>query len=152
MTSPHQKAAQMLAAAADLLDQGQTVNRLSIALTAIGLGVLLVPMVPLSQATQPTAALVAVLGVIQLAFATRVAIAAARFRRLAEDSAAERLDISAYDAAMVSMKFMTTKQAGKPIGRRFELARKLFYAQAASFGLQVVTAIVGSGLAYFNTF
>ena len=53
----------MLAAAADLLDQGQTVNRLSIALTAIGLGVLLVPMVPLSDATQPTAAIVAVLGV-----------------------------------------------------------------------------------------
>jgi hypothetical protein len=151
MTSPHQKAAQMLAAAADLLDQGQTVNRLSIALTAIGLAVLLVPMVPISQATQPTAAIVAILGVVELVFAARVAIGAARFRRLAEDSAAERLDIAAYDSALVALKFMTVKQVGKPIGRRFDLARKLFFAQAAAFGLQVVTAIVGSMLAFFNT-
>ena len=63
----------MLAAAADLLDQGQIVNRLSIALTAIGLGVLLIPMLPASDATQPTAAIVAVLGVIELFFAARVA-------------------------------------------------------------------------------
>jgi hypothetical protein len=152
MTSPHQKAAQMLAAAADLLDQGQTVNRLSIALTAIGLGVLLVPMIPVSDATQPTAAIVAIVGIVELVFAARVAVHAARFRRLAEDSAAERLDIAAYDQAMVSMKFMTAKQAGKPIGRRYELARKLFYVQVASFGLQVVAAIGGSMIGYFNAF
>ena len=40
MASAHQRAAQMLAAAADLLDQGQIVNRLSIAVTAIAVAIL----------------------------------------------------------------------------------------------------------------
>jgi len=142
----------MLAAAADLLDQGQTVNRLSVALTAIGLGVLLVPMVPLSPATQPTAAIVGLIGIVELAISTRVAVAAARFRRLSEDAAAERLDIASYDEAMVAMKFMPVKQAGKPIGRRFDTARQLFYAQIGAFGLQVAAAIAGAALAYFAAF
>ena len=119
----------MLAAAADLLDQGQTVNRLSIALTAIGLGVLLIPMIPASDATQPTAAIVAILGMAELFFATRVAISAAQFRRLAEDALAERLDIAAYDAALVALKFIKVKQAGKPIGRRLDFARRFLFVQ-----------------------
>lgn len=140
----------MLAASADLLDQGQTVNRLSIAVTAIGLGVLLVPMLPTSDATQPTAALVAILGVIELFFASRVAVSAARFRRMAEDAAAERLDIAAFDSALVALKVMPTKQAGRPISRRFDFARNLLYWQIAVFALQVVVAIAGSTAGYFS--
>ena len=85
----------MLAAAADLLDQGQIVNRLSIAVTAIAIAILLLPMLPPSEATLPTAAIVAVVGLIELAVAMRVSLDAALFRRLAEDAAAERLDVAA---------------------------------------------------------
>ncbi len=150
MTTPHYKAAQMLAAAADILDQGQTVNRLSIALTAIGLGVLLIPMIPASDATQPTAAIVAVLGVVELFLAMRVAISAAQFRRLGEDAAAERLDISAYDAALVALKLTSVKHVGRPIGRRLDFARRFLAAQTVIFVLQAVVSIAGSMIVYFN--
>ena len=140
----------MLAAAADILDQGQIVNRLSIALTAIGLGVLLIPMIPASDATQPTAAIVAVLGIAELFLAMRVAVAAAQFRRLAEDAAAERLDISAYDAALVALKLTSVKQAGKPIGWRLDFARRFLAAQTVIFVLQAAVAIAGSMIVYFN--
>lgn len=143
MTSTHQKAAQMFAAAADLLDQAQIVNRISIAATAIGLGVLLVPMVPASEATQPAAATVAVLGVVELFLAGKVALSAAQFRRLANDAAAERLDIAAFDAALVALKFVTPIKAGRPITRRFTLARRFMFAQIAVFVLQVAAAIAG---------
>jgi hypothetical protein len=152
MTSPPQKAAQMLAVAADLLDQGQTVNRLSIALTAIGLGVLLIPMVPASDATQPTAAVVALVGIVELFLAMRVATSAAQFRRLADDASTERLDIAAYDAALAALKFVRVKQKqpGKPIGRRIEVARLFLVAQVGVFVLQVAVAIAGSMTIYFN--
>jgi hypothetical protein len=152
MNNPHQRAAQMLAAAADLLDQGQSVNRLSIALTAIGLGVLLIPMLPASDATQPTAAIVAVLGVIELFFAARVSMNASQFRRLADDAASERLDIAAFDAALVALKLSSVKQAGKPVGRRLDFARRYLVAQILVFVLQVAVAIAGSMSVYFNAF
>ncbi len=150
MTTPHYKAAQMLAAAADILDQGQTVNRLSVALTAIGLGVLLIPMIPASDATQPTAAIVAVIGVVELFLAARVGIAAAQFRRLAEDANAERLDIAAYDAALVQLKLSSEKNASRPISQRLTIARRFLIVQSALFVLQAVVAIAGSMLVYFN--
>jgi hypothetical protein len=150
MTNPHQKAAQMLAASAEFLDQGQPVNRLSITLTAIGLGVLLIPMVPASEATQPTAALVVLLGLVELYFSSRVAIAAAQFKRLAEDALAARLDIAGFDAALVSLKLSSVKQASRPVGRRLDLARRFLFAQVAFFVLQVAVALAGSLLVYFS--
>jgi hypothetical protein len=148
MTSTHQRAAQMFAAAADLLDLGQLVNRLSVVGTAIGLGVLLIPMVPTSSATQPTAAAVTVLGIVELILAARVALSAAQFHRLADDAAAERLDVAAFDAALMTLKFMRTKKAGQPIPKRFTGARRFLIAQAIMLLLQVIVAI-GGGLELF---
>lgn len=142
----------MFAAAADLLDQGQAVNRLSIAVTAIGLGVLLIPMIPASAATQPTAIVVAVLGVVELFLAGRVAISAGQFRRLAEDAAAERLDIAAFDAALIALKFVSTRSAGLPITRRFAFARRLLIVQTILFVLQVAAAIGGAAIPFFTGF
>ena len=133
MTSPHQRAAQMLAAAADLLDQGQSVNRLSIALTAIGLGVLLIPMLPASDATQPTAAIVAILGVIELFFAARVAIERGAVppacgRRRLGTPRHRRLRRRARRAEVQSVE-----AGGKPIGRRLDFARRYLVAQILRF-------------------
>jgi hypothetical protein len=150
MTSPHQKAAQMLAAAADLLDQGQIANRLSIALTAIALGVLLIPMFPASDTMQPTAAVVVILGMAELFLAMRVAIGAAQFRRLAGDAAAERLDIAAYDAALAALSFVKPRRTGQPLGTRLDMARLFLAAQIVVFVLQVVVAVAGSMTVYFT--
>ena len=59
------------------------------------------------RATQPTAVAVAIFGVVELYLAGRVAFNAAQFRRLANDAAAERLDIAAFDAALIALKFIT---------------------------------------------
>jgi hypothetical protein len=140
----------MLAAAADLLDQGQIVNRLSIAVTAIAVAILLLPMLPPSEATLPTAAAVAVLGVAELAVAVRVSLDAALFRRLANDAAAERLDVAAFDAAMLALKLMRPGKAGQPVAKRFAGARRLLVLQGATLFLQTLAAIAGAGAMYFN--
>ena len=150
MTSAHQRAAQMLAAAADLLDQGAIINRLSIAVTVVAIAILLLPMLPPSEATLPTAALVALFGIAQLAVALRVSLDAALFRRLANDAAAERLDVGAFDAAMLALKLMRSGKAGQPIAKRFAGARRLLVIQGAVLVLQVVAAIVGGSAVYFN--
>ena len=140
----------MLAAAADLLDQGQIVNRLSIAVTAIALAILLLPMLPPSEATLPTAALVALVGVIELFMAVRVSLDAALFRRLALDAQAERLDVAAFDAAMLALKLMSPGKAGQPIAKRFAGARRLLIIQGATLLLQVIAAVVGASAIVFN--
>lgn len=140
----------MLAAAADLLDQGQIVNRLSIAVTAIAIAVLLLPMLPASEATLPTAAIVAMFGVAELLIAMRVGLDAALFRRLANDAAEERLDVAAFDAALLALKLMSPGRAGLPIARRFAGARRLLIVQGAALFLQVVAAIAGGSAIYFN--
>jgi hypothetical protein len=150
MASAHQRAAQMLAAAADLLDQGVIVNRLSIALTAIAIGVLLLPILPPSEATLPTAAIAAVFGVAELMIAMRVSLDAALFRRLANDAAAERLDVAAFDAAMLALKLMRAGQAGQPIAKRFAGARRLLVVQAIALLLQVATAVAGAAAIFFE--
>jgi hypothetical protein len=150
MASAHQRAAQMLAAAADLLDQGTIVNRLSIAVTAIAIGILLLPILPPSEATLPTAAVVAALGMIELMIAMRVSLDAALFRRLANDAAAERLDVAAFDAAMLALKLMRAGQAGQPVAKRFAGARRLLVIQGAALFLQVAAAVAGGAAIYFN--
>ena len=150
MASAHQRAAQMLAAAADLLDQGQILNRLSIAVTAIAIAILLLPMLPPSEATLPTAALVAVFGFAELMIAMRVGLDAALFRRLANDAAGERLDVAAFDAAMLALKLMSAGKAGQPIAKRFAGARRLLIVQGATLFLQVAAAIAGGSAIYFN--
>jgi hypothetical protein len=140
----------MLAAAADLLDQGAIVNRLSIAVTVAAIAILLLPMLPPSEATLPTAAIVALFGIAELAVALRVSLDAALFRRLANDAAAERLDVGAFDAAMLALKLMRAGKAGQPIAKRFAGARRLLVIQGAVLVAQVIAAIVGASAIYFN--
>ena len=54
---------------------------------------------------------------------------------------AERLDVAAFDAAMLALKLMSAGKAGQPIAKRFAGARRLLIIQAAMLLLQVAAAI-----------
>jgi hypothetical protein len=140
MTSDDQKPAQMLAAAADLLDQGRSAHRLSLALTAIAVAVLLLPAF---QVSTLAAVIIAIAGVIEFIFATRVHFDAALFRRLANDAAADRLDLSAFDAAMTALKLLPAGKAGRPIEKRVAGAKLLLALQGAALLVQVGVAAAG---------
>jgi hypothetical protein len=107
-------------------------------------------MLPPSEATLPTAAVVALFGVVELLIAMRVSLDAALFRRLANDAAGERLDVASFDAAMLALKLMRAGQAGQPIAKRFAGARRLLVIQEAALLLQVVASIGGGAAIYFN--
>jgi hypothetical protein len=140
----------MLAAAADLLDQGQIVNRLSLAVTAIAVGVLLLPVFPASVATVPTAVAVAVIGLVELFLAIRVSFDAQIFRRLADDATQGRLDIEACDAALVGLRFMPVRKAGRPVAKRMANAKRLLFFQGGAFGVQILAAIAGGSAVFWN--
>lgn len=146
MTSAHQKAAQMLAAAADLLDQGQIVNRLSIAVTAIAIAVMLLPVFPASGAFVPAAALVTIAGLAEILLAIRVGFDAALFRRMANDATAERLDLSAVDNALVGLRLMAAEDAGRTLAHRFAGAKRFLILQGVAMLIQAVLAIAAGAL------
>lgn len=150
MKSTHQKAAQMLAAVADLLDQGQIVNRLSIAVTAIGTAVLLVPVFPASSAFIPTGVVVVIVGLVELALAVRISLDAALYRRLAADAAADRLDEPAAEATLVALRIFPARNAALPIPQRVMRAKRLIVMQGATLLLQVAAAIGGALLMFLE--
>lgn len=150
MTDTPQKAAQMLAAVADLLDQGQVVNRLSIAISAIAAAVLLVPVFPASTAFIPTAILVLLVGLVELVLAMRVSLGAALYRRLAADAATDRLDEPAAEAALVALRIFPAKKAALPIPQRVMRAKRLLLMQSAMLFIQVVVAIGGAGAMFME--
>lgn len=140
----------MLAAAADVLDQGQIVNRLSLAVTAIAVGVLLLPVFPASGATVPTATVVALIGLAEIFLATRISLNAALLRRLAEDAAEDRLDVNAFDSALLALKLVPAGKAGQPIARRFVSTRRLIVWQGVALAIQMVAAIIGGTAVFWN--
>jgi hypothetical protein len=140
----------MLAAAADLLDQGQIVNRLSLAVTAIAIAVLLLPVFPASPATVPTAMVVALIGLAELLLALRVSLNAALLRRLANDAAEDRLDVNAFDSALLALKLTPAGGVGQPIAKRFAGTRRLLVWQGAALALQVLVAIAGGASVFLD--
>ena len=140
----------MLAASADLLDQGQLVHRLSLPLTAIAVGVLLLPVFPTSIALIPTAIGVAAIGLAELFLAIRVALDAQLFRRLAHDAAEDRLDVDACDAALQALRLMPARRAGQPVAKRMIGAKHLLMWQIAALLVQVVVATIGAAAVFFN--
>ena len=140
MTSAYRKSAEMLATAADLLDQGEIVHRLSLSLTVLAGAILLVPLLAVMA---PVAILAALAGLAESALAGRVRFDAALFRRAAADAAADRFDMASFDAALVTLRLMPAGKAGRPIETRFHGARRLFVLQIASLVVQV--AIIAAG-------
>jgi hypothetical protein len=150
MTSTHQKAAQTFAAAADFLDQGQPINRLSIAVTVIALAALLLPVFPASPAMIPIALAVAVVGFVELFVAMRVAFDAALFRRLAGDASDDRLDVGASDQALMALRLLPFGKASPSIFKRLSTAKRFLFAQSAALCVQAALAVAGSALVFFE--
>ena len=148
MPSPNKQAAHMLAAATDLLEQGRSLNRLSVAITAIAVGVMLVPDF---AGTTPVTALVALAGVVELFFASRVRFDGRLFSRLATDAADDRLDLAAFDAALTALRLMPEGQVDRRIADRFLAARRLLLLQALALGAQIAIAVLGA-LFYYMSF
>ncbi len=140
----------MLAAAADLLDQGQIVNRLSLAVTAIAVAVLLLPVFPASQATVPTAIVVALIGMVEIYLASRVNLNATLLRRLADDATAGHLDVAAFDSALLALRLTPSGGAGQPIARRFAGTRRLLIWQGVAAVAQIIAAIIGGSAVFFS--
>jgi hypothetical protein len=149
MTTSNRQSAQMLATAADFLAQGRSVNRLSLAITAIALAVLLVP--PFAAAALG-AAIVVIFGVAELFCALRVSFDAALFRRLADEAADDRLDLTTFDNALRALRLMRARKTGQRIGDRFARARRLLIAQGVAVFLQLVTAMVTGLFNYWAQF
>ncbi len=140
----------MLGAAADLLDQGQIVNRLSLALTAIAVAVLLLPIFPASLATVPTATIVALIGLPELLLAARVGFNAQLFRRLSRDAAEGRLDVEACDGALQALRITLVRKTTRPVTKRMAGAKRLLVWQTAILLLQIAAAVAGGSLGFWG--
>jgi hypothetical protein len=134
----------MLAAVADLLDQGQIVHRLSVALTAIAAAVLLVPLFPAPTAFIPVAIVVVVAGIAEIFIAVRIGLDAALFRRMAADAAAGQLDAAAYDNAVQALRLIPLPWSAKPIPKRVVGAKRFILFQIAALMVQFAAAIAGA--------
>lgn len=144
VTDPRHKASLLLAGIADLLDQGQIMNRLSIAVTAIGAGVLLIPIFPASTAFVPMGIIVVAVGLIELLVAMRISLDAAIFRRFAAEAAADRVDMEAFDATLRVFRPVSGKGSDRPLSKRLSAAKRLLTVQALLLFLQLVIAALGA--------
>ena len=144
VTNPHHKAALLLAGIADLLDQGQIMNRLCIAVTGIGAAVLLVPFFPASAAFIPTGLLVVLFGLVELFVAMRISLDAAIFRRFAAEASADRLDMEAFDATLGVFRPLSGKREDRPLSKRLAGAKRLLAIQAAALIVQLAVAALGA--------
>jgi hypothetical protein len=136
---------QMLAIAADLLDQGSRLDRLSRILTLgglaglAGIGVLGVWPGLLCGA-------VALAGLVEFYLATRVAFDAALFRRLA--TAMDGPDWPSFDAAMIRLGLLPAAKAGRAAEARISGAVRLLRMQAVALIVQMILlgALAASGV------
>jgi hypothetical protein len=133
------------AAAADLLDQGATINRLSRPLTIAALIGLIVGLgVELGALLVAGLLLVTLAGLAETYLAIRTGFDAKLFRRLAEgnDSAACRLD-----AALVELGVLTRSNPECTIEQRASSARRLLVLQGSALVLQVAVVLLATALA-----
>jgi hypothetical protein len=136
----------LLASAAALLDQGRGVDRLSRAVTAAALIILLV----LPFAARPSwhlaagIALVALAGLIEAYLAIRVGFDAALFRQIASGPT---VDFAAMDAALNRLGLLPARKLGRPAQPRIAGARRLLALQVSAFAVQVLLAFGCTGLA-----
>jgi hypothetical protein len=138
----------LLCCAAALLDQGRTIDRLSRPLTATALiGVLVYPTIIglASWILVGFAILVALAGLAEAYFATRVGFDAALFHQLA--SAPEAPDFAGTDAALTQLGLLPAAKRGRPTEARVAGARRLFGFQILALVVQVLSVLVGACVA-----
>ena len=137
----------MAAAAADLLDQGATINRLSRPLTIAALIGLIVGLgVELGALLVAGLLLVTLAGLAETYLAIRTDFDAKLFRRLAEsnDSAAT---LGRLDAALIELGVLTKSNPERAIEQRASSARRLLVLQGSALVLQVAVVLLATALA-----
>jgi len=138
----------LLFCAAALLDQGRTVDRLSRPLTAAALiGILVYPTIIglASWVLVGFAILVALAGLAEAYFATRVGFDAAVFHQLA--SAPDAPDFAATDAALTWLGLLPAAKLGRPAEARVAGAKRLFRFQILALTAQVLCVLAGACIA-----
>ncbi len=144
-TSPHHLTA---AAAADLLEQGAILDRLSRPLTIAALLGLIVGLgVELGALLTAGLLLVALAGLGETYLALRVGFDAALFRRLAEGGTNGAGDLGKLDAALLELGLLSENKAGRAIEQRAQGARRLLTLQGAAVVLQVAVVLLATALA-----
>jgi hypothetical protein len=133
------------AAAADLLDQGATINRLSRPLT-IAVGLIIGLGVELGALLVAGLLLVALAGLAETYLAIRIGFDAKLFRRLAEgdDPAAA---LGRLDAALIELGVLTESNPERAIEQRASSARRLLVLQGSALVLQVAVVLLATALA-----
>jgi len=129
----------MLAIAADLLAQGDRLDRLSRLLTLGGLagsaGIFVLGAWP-----GLLCGAVALAGLAELYLALRVAFDAALFRRLATET--DGPDWPAFDTAMIRLGLLPAAKAGRPAEARIAGALRLMRGQAVALAVQLILLAV----------
>jgi hypothetical protein len=135
-------------AAADLLDQGAVIDRLSRPLTIaavigliVGLGVELGPMLVAGLL------LVTLGGLAETYLAVRTGFDAKLFRRLAQGSESDASHLGKIDTALVELGLIATSRAERPIEQRALGARRLLVLQGSALVLQVAVVLLATALA-----
>jgi hypothetical protein len=139
----------MLATSAIVLGQGRRVDDLSRSLTLAALAGLVGLCLVAGGSAAPTILLVgtaALVGLVELWFAGRVATDAALFRHMS--IMAEGPDWTSLDGALTGLGLLPAAKAGRPPAARIAGAFRLFRFQTAAliiqFGLIVAGAIAGA--------
>lgn len=154
MSAPEAATRHLLAATADLLGQGRSIDRLSRPITAaalIGLVWLAGPGRPFWTALAPVLVLVTVAGLAEAYLALRVGFDAALFHRLAGEAKDGFLNMPAFDAAMTRLGLLPGAKAGRPVAERCAGARRLLVAQGVALATQVALAVLGAVIAAIVT-
>jgi hypothetical protein len=138
----------LLSCAAALLDSGRTVDRLSRPLTAAALiGLLVYPAIvgPASWVLVGFAILVALAGLAEAYFASRVGFDRALFNQLA--TAPEAPDFTGIDAALTRLGLLPAAKIGRPAEARIAGAKRLLGFQILALVAQVLSVVAGACIA-----
>jgi hypothetical protein len=142
------EARHMLAAAAGLLDQGQTIDRLARALTLAALIGLMAGLgIDLGPRLTAGLLLVTLAGLIEGYLAVRVGFDASLFHRLASEDKRGASDLRSLDAALLRLGLLPQAKAARSIEQRFATARRLFVLQGAALVLQLSFIFFGAAIA-----
>jgi len=135
------------AAAADLLDQGAIINRLSRPLTVAALIGLIVGLgVELGALLVAGLLLVTLAGLAETYLAIRIGFDAKLFRRLAEGNDPVST-LGRLDTALIKLGVLTESHPERAIEQRASSARRLFILQGSALVLQVAVVLLATAFA-----
>jgi hypothetical protein len=136
------------AAAADLLDQGAIVDRLSRPLTIAALIGLIVGLgVELGALLIAGLLLVTLAGLAETYLALRTGFDAALFRRLATGDEGAMPDLGKLDAALIELGLIAESKTERAIEQRALGARRLLALQGSALVLQVAVVLLATAFA-----